>query len=60
MATKKLDRDDRIEIAIAITNKLIEMGFIPDCTDTDDESEFDVQDMITEVIRVNKLRKKKL
>jgi len=60
MATKKLDRDDRIEIAIAITNKLIEMGFIPDCTDTDDESEFEVQDMIIEIIRVNKLRKKKL
>jgi hypothetical protein len=56
--TKKLDRDDRMELAIAITNKLIEMGFVPDCTDTDDESEFHVQDMITEIIRINKLRKK--
>ena len=54
--TKKLDRDDRMELAIAITNKLIEMGFVPDCTDTDDESEFRVQDMITEIIRINKLR----
>ena len=56
--TKKLDRDDRMELAIAITNKLIEVGYVPDCTDTDDESEFEVQDMITEILRVNKLRKK--
>ena len=56
--TKKLDRDDRMELAIAITNKLIELGYVPDCTDTDDESEFEVQDMITEILRVNKLRKK--
>jgi hypothetical protein len=54
--TKKLDRDDRMELAIAITNNLIEMGFVPDCTDTDDDSEFRVQDMITEIIRINKLR----
>jgi len=56
--TKKLDRDDRMELAIAITNNLIEMGFVPDCTDTDDDSEFRVQDMITEILRINKLRKK--
>jgi len=58
MATRKLDQDDRMELAIAITNELIEMGFVPDCTDTDDECEFEVQDMITEIIRKNKLRKK--
>ena len=56
--TRKLDRDERMDLAIAITNQLIEMGFVPDCTDTDDDSEFRVQDMITEILRENKLRKK--
>jgi hypothetical protein len=58
MATKKLDKDDRQDIAIAITNRLIEMGFVPDCTDTDDESEFDVQDMIAEILKEKNLFKK--
>ncbi len=58
MAFKKLNRDDRQEIGITITNKLIEMGFVPDCTDTDDESEFEVQDMIAKVIKDLELRKK--
>ena len=56
--TSKLDQDERMDLAIVITNKLIEMGFVPDCTDTNDDSEFHVQDMITEVLRINKLRKK--
>ena len=56
--TKKLDRDERQDIAIVITNKLIELGYVPDCTDTDDESEFEVQDMIAEVLKENKLRVK--
>ena len=58
MATKKLDKDDRQDIAIVITNRLIEMGFVPDCTDTDDESEFEVQDMIAEILKEKKLFKK--
>jgi hypothetical protein len=56
--TSKLDQDERMDLAIVITNKLIEMGFVPDCTDTNDDSEFHVQDMITEILRINKLRKK--
>lgn len=58
MATKKLDKDDRQDIAIVITNRLIEMGFVPDCTDTDDESEFEVQDMIAEILKEKNLFKK--
>jgi hypothetical protein len=58
MSFKKLTKDDRQEIGIAITNKLIEMGFVPDCTDTDDESEFEVQDMVADVIKKLKLGKK--
>ena len=55
--TRKLDRDERQDIAIDITNKLIEFGYVPDCTDTDDESEFLVQDMIAKILKENKLRK---
>ena len=41
------------DIAIAITNKLIELGYVSDCTDTDDESEFEVQDTIVEVLELS-------
>ena len=58
MSYQKLKRDDRQDIAIAITNKLIELGYVPDCTDTDDESEFEVQDLIADVLKENKLHKK--
>ena len=58
MAVKKLDRDERQEIGITITNKLIELGYVPDCTNTDDESEFEVQDMVAKVIKELKLFKK--
>lgn len=56
--TRKLDKDERQEIGITITNKLIELGYVPDCTDTNNESEFEVQDMIAKVIKDLKLRKK--
>lgn len=58
MKFNKISRDERQEIGIAITNKLIEMGFVPDCTDTEDESEFEVQDMVASVIKEQKLYKK--
>ena len=58
MTSRKLDRDERQDIAITITNLLIELGYVTDCTDTDDESEFEVQDMIADVLKENKLRKK--
>ena len=56
--TRKLDKDERQEIGITITNKLIELGYVPDCTDTNDESECEVPDMIAKVIKDLKLRKK--
>ena len=58
MATRKLDRDERQDIGIIITNKLIKLGYVPDCTDTDDQSEFEVQDLIAKVLKKKKLRKK--
>ena len=58
MATKKLTRDDRMDIAIEIVNELIALDYIPDCTDTDDDTEFNVQDVIERILKQSKLRKK--
>ena len=58
MKTRKLDKDKRQDIGITITNRLIELGYVPDCTDTDDQSEFEVQDLIASVLKELKLRKK--
>lgn len=44
-------RDNR-DLSILILDKLVEMGIVPDCTDTDDETEFDVQDSIEEVLNI--------
>ena len=40
--------DDTRDIAIRILDTLIQKGFVKDCTDTDDETEFEVQDIIQE------------
>jgi len=42
--------DDISDVAIRITNKLVEMGYVLDCTDTDNNTEFDVQDSIVEIL----------
>jgi len=56
---QKLDEDEIRDIAIEITNKLIELGHVKDCTDTDDEDEFEVQDEIVEILTAKKLYVKK-
>ncbi len=38
--------DEMMDIAIQITNELVKEGIIKDCTDSDDSTEFDVQDTI--------------
>ncbi len=43
---KKLTYDDTRDIAIRILDKLVENGFVKDCIDTNDETEFEVQDII--------------
>ena len=43
---KKLTADDIRDVAIRITDHLVELGYVPDCTDTDDDYEFEVQDII--------------
>jgi len=49
-----MTNDDTRDLAITITDKLVELGVIPDCIDTNDEDEFEVQDQIHEIIN-NKL-----
>ena len=41
-----LEIDDVRDIAIRITDKLVNLGYITDCTDTDNGQEFEVQDII--------------
>ena len=38
------------DAAIRATDWLVEQGHVPDCTDTDDGTEFEVQDMIQEEV----------
>ena len=41
--------EDQIrDIAIRIVDDLVQAGYVPDCTDTDDETEFKVQDIIVD------------
>lgn len=47
---KKFTEDEIRDIAIRITDKLVELGFVPNCLDSEDESEFEVQDIISEEI----------
>jgi hypothetical protein len=52
MATKKLTRDDRMDIAIDIVNELVSLGHMSHCTD------FDVLNLIECILKESKLRKK--
>jgi hypothetical protein len=47
---KKFTEDEIRDIAIRITDRLVELGFVPNCIDSEDESEFEVQDIISEEI----------
>jgi hypothetical protein len=55
MKVKKLKRDDRQDIAIEITNELINLGYVPDCTNTELENE--VQDIVRKILKKYKLCK---
>jgi hypothetical protein len=48
---KKLNEDQIRDIAIRITDRLVELGFVPNCIDSDDETEFEVQDEINEILK---------
>lgn len=44
------DFDELTGIAIKMVNNLVLQGYIKDCTDTDDSTEFDVQDLLIETL----------
>jgi hypothetical protein len=46
----KFTEDEIRDIAIRITDRLVELGFVPNCIDSDDETEFEVQDEINEIL----------
>ena len=43
-------RDETRDIAIKIVDELVLGGYIKDCLDTDDETEFEVQDIIQNIL----------
>lgn len=45
-----MTEDDVRDIAIAIVDELVQSGFVPDCIDTDDMTEFEVQDMVVAIL----------
>lgn len=47
---KKFTEDEIRDIAIRITDRLVELGHLPNCIDSDDETEFEVQDEINEIL----------
>ena len=47
---KQIDRQTIVDLSIKCIDKMVEEEIIKDCTDTDDTTEFDVQDIITDVL----------
>jgi len=48
--TTLLTEDDANDLAIRIVDHLVKQGIVPDCTDTEDETEFQYQDEIKNVL----------
>lgn len=42
--------DDIKDLSFIIVGKMVEEGIIKDCTDTDDQTECDAQDVIREIL----------
>lgn len=47
---KTFTNDDTRDVAIQIVDELVKEGYVKDCIDTDDETEFSIQDIIHEKI----------
>lgn len=47
---KQLTYDDTRDLSIKILDKLVENAFVKNCIDTNDETEFEIQDIIHSVI----------
>ena len=44
-------KDDIRDLSIRIVDSLVELGLVPNCIDTDDETEFEFQDAIMAQIK---------
>lgn len=42
--------DDIKDLSISIVNELVLFGYVEDCTDTDNETEFEVQDIVLGIL----------
>jgi hypothetical protein len=47
---KMITKDDIADVGLAATDRLVELGYVKNCTDSDNEDEFEVQDVIREAI----------
>ena len=45
-----MDRQKIVDLSIKCVDKMVDEEIIKDCIDTDDTTEFDVQDIITDVL----------
>ncbi len=45
-----MEIDEIKDLSIIIVGKMVEEGIIKDCSDTDDQTEFDAQDIIREIL----------
>jgi hypothetical protein len=50
MTKLKLNDDQIRDISIKIVDEFVKQGLCPDCQDTDNETEFEFQDIVTEVL----------
>lgn len=58
MSTEEKEKyiDDCRDIAIRIVDKLVQEGYVKDCIDTDDDTEFEIQDIILNELLNSKLK----
>ena len=49
---KTLKNDDIADVALNIVDDLVKVGLCPNCTDTDDSSEYDMQDIIRQRLQL--------
>ncbi len=48
--------DDCKDIAIRIVDKLVQEGYVKNCIDTDDQTEFEIQDIIVSELLISKIK----
>lgn len=51
MAQKQLTSNDINDLKVLIVGNLVIEGIIKDCTDTDDETEFEAQDVVENTLK---------